>query len=110
MGDCETHVRELKFESSPCRASNVLAPLVLESQQHSISQSSRSRSLPGIFALAGSTPVRQAITPSKVTKHRYETSLGQLTKKFITLLKEAPEGVSGRSARKTTTCWLVANF
>lgn len=34
------------------------------------------------------------MTPNSKAKHRYETSLGQLTKKFICLLKEAPEGVS----------------
>ena len=28
------------------------------------------------------------------TRHRYETSLGQLTKKFIDLLQKAPDGVS----------------
>lgn len=32
-------------------------------------------------------------SPSGKSKHRYETSLGQLTKKFITLLREAPSGV-----------------
>lgn len=38
-----------------------------------------------------------AVKPAKprATKTRYDTSLGQLTKKFITLLKQAPEGVSG---------------
>ena len=34
------------------------------------------------------------MTPNSKAKHRYETSLGQLTKKFICLLKDAPEGVS----------------
>lgn len=34
------------------------------------------------------------MTPNSKAKHRYETSLGQLTKKFISLLKDAPEGVS----------------
>lgn len=34
------------------------------------------------------------MTPNSKAKHRYETSLGQLTKKFICLLKESPEGVS----------------
>ena len=33
-------------------------------------------------------------SPSGKSKHRYETSLGQLTKKFISLLREAPDGVS----------------
>lgn len=32
-------------------------------------------------------------SPSGKSKHRYETSLGQLTKKFITLLRDAPTGV-----------------
>lgn len=34
------------------------------------------------------------MTPNSKAKHRYETSLGQLTKKFICLLRESPEGVS----------------
>jgi len=40
-----------------------------------------------------SAPKAEVETPSKAGRHRYETSLGQLTKKFISLLKEAPEGV-----------------
>jgi hypothetical protein len=41
-----------------------------------------------------STPIiADESTPSKA-KHRYETSLGQLTRKFINLLQSASDGVS----------------
>jgi len=42
---------------------------------------------------ASSTPKSGGSTPNSKSKHRYETSLGQLTKKFICLLKQAPEGI-----------------
>lgn len=41
-------------------------------------------------------PTEEAATPSK-GKHRYETSLGQLTRKFISLLQNASDGVSDDS-------------
>ena len=44
------------------------------------------RPLPGV--LSNSRP-----GAAKSTKHRFETSLGQLTKKFISLLKDAPSGI-----------------
>lgn len=51
------------------------------------SSSCDERPLPGI--LSNSSRPGSA----KSTKHRFETSLGQLTKKFISLLKDAPSGI-----------------
>lgn len=81
--------------SSPRSSPSVLTPLSKET--HS---SQKARSIPGIFTtISGSGATVQksstASTPNK-SKHRYETSLGQLTKKFISLLKQAPEGVGFR--------------
>lgn len=56
------------------------------------STSSRSRQSNHSHSQLDSDP--SEMTPNSKAKHRYETSLGQLTKKFICLLKEAPEGVS----------------
>lgn len=50
------------------------------------SSSCDERPLPGV--LSSSRP-----GATKSTKHRFETSLGQLTKKFISLLKDAPSGI-----------------
>jgi len=68
--------------------------------QQMLAQQQRPRAIPGIFAALSSgnvSSVKQntkVAAATKLTKHRYETSLGQLTKKFINLLKQAPEGVS----------------
>ncbi|KAI1289735.1 Transcription factor E2F3 [Halotydeus destructor] len=61
----------------------------LSGQSKSINQKASNNLLNNISA---STNALQS-NSSKAAKHRYETSLGQLTKKFITLLKQAPEGV-----------------
>lgn len=80
--------------SSPRSSSSVLTPLSKETHT-----SQKARSISGRLAAFGNitsapaVPKSAASTPNK-SKHRYETSLGQLTKKFISLLKQAPEGVS----------------
>lgn len=58
------------------------------------STATRGKKAGAATAASKSSAPKEVETPSKAGRHRYETSLGQLTKKFISLLKEAPEGVS----------------
>lgn len=88
--------------SSPQRTTNVIT---LHGKDIESFTTHKSRTIPGLFAsltnaallapppIQRSLPSSPASNSSKATKHRYETSLGQLTKKFINLLKQAPEGV-----------------
>ena len=49
-------------------------------------------------------------SPSGKSKHRYETSLGQLTKKFISLLRDAPSGVRKAAIRLPHLCFNCSLF
>ena len=76
---------------TPIKPASVL--LTPSSRKRCISGSSNSSTSPVSLA---SSPARDWSDPGRSpcprTKHRYETSLGQLTKKFIALLRDAPSG------------------
>ncbi len=75
-----TYRQIAKSPSNTCVAAPLVASLPKSNQKPSL------RSTP--------TPIiADESTPSKA-KHRYETSLGQLTRKFINLLQSASDGVS----------------
>lgn len=93
--------------SLPCSGSSSSYQSYDMSSNASYASSSSAHTLASLTARSNSSRSRQSnhshnqldsdaseMTPNSKSKHRYETSLGQLTKKFICLLKEAPEGVS----------------